>query len=247
VSKVGEQQRALLLGLSDADFDAMAAMLDPRDRQELRQARFLNKESLGELSSIKCIKTAQMHADTKARQLANAQELLVKRKAAAEAALIAMREQELRVVVLRKELDEAVEKAKHVLASGDGDGTPEPAKVVDEYAQLASAVADALSGAMLGDASEPLHRLLGKIAADAKAAHRAPPPEHGVPAGDAGMADAHSGESVSEDDESVFSPSSWKEFNESFCGGDADKRKWVEELQTKMAAHRAADKRQRTG
>ncbi len=247
MSKLGDQQRALLLGLADADFDAMAAMLDPRDRQELRQARFLNKESLGELSNVKCIKSAQVHADAKARQLVNAQELLVKRKAAAEAALIAMREQELRVDALRKELDVAVDKAKQALASGDADVLPEPTKVVGEYALLASAVADALSGAMLGAAADPLHRLLGKIAADAKAIPREAPAESGAPAGAAGMDGVHEEEHATEDDESVFSPDSWKEFNESFCGGDADKRKWVEELQTKMAAHRAADKRQRTG
>jgi hypothetical protein len=252
VSKLGEQQRALFLGLSDADFDAMACMLDPRDRQELRQARFLNKESLGELSNVKCIKSAQVHADSKARQLANAQDLLVKRRAAAESALTAMREQELRVEVLGKELDEAVGKAKQALANGDADVLPEPTQVFGEYAQLASAVADALSGAMLGAAADPLHRLLGKIAADAKAIPREVPAGHGAAAGGEGVGGAHVDEHAPEDDEdddmgSVFSPDSWKEFNESFCGGDAEKRKWVEELQSKMAAHKAADKRQRTG
>jgi hypothetical protein len=253
VSKLGEQQRALLLGLSDGEFDAMANMLEPRDRQELRQARFLAKESLGELSSVKCIKSAQVHADSKARQLANAQELLVKRRAAAESALLAMREQELRVEALRKELDEAVGKAKQVLADGDADIVPEPKQVVGEYALLASAVADALSGAMLGAAADPLHRLLGKIAADAKAIPREAPDCHGAAAGGEGVeAGVREDEHATEDDEddsmgSVFSPDSWKAFNESFCEGDAEKRKWVEELQSKMAAHRAADKRQRTG
>ncbi len=244
------------MAMSDEDFSTMSCMLAESDRQALRQARFLAKESLGELSSIRTIKAAQVQADAKAKQLQAAQEVLAKRKVAAMAALTAVREQEKKVEVLRRDLEQAVARAKSVLAAGEGEATPgaDAGSAAATYAGLAAAAASAMAGAELGDAAGPIKALLERIVADSKATSppppASPPPQQAAGAGQEGLAGDGEGSGSKKEDETMEGEGApadeWKALFEEYCAGDLEKRKWADDF-AQWASQAGAAKRQRQG
>ena len=271
---LAEEQRAVYMGMDDATFDSMAALLDPSERQQLRQARFLAKSALGELSQVKAVKLVQVQADEKALQLDKAKDLLFRRRAAAEQALEAVAEQEKKVRVLRLELDEAVKKAKAAVEEAKAEPAVAPAPAASEAAAAAPSLGRYVSmakkvSAQLGDgaAAGPLGELLAQIAADgAKILAVAAPaaaPAAGEPAAEAAVGTGHAGgpgeggqgtpppAAEGADDIEMQDPlqdsSFWSSFNDDFCKGDPDKRKLVEELQTELRAKREMAKKQRRG
>jgi hypothetical protein len=170
--------------MAEADFALAAALLPPKVREQLLQARRLREGGLGaELSKDKTVKAAQVLADAKVVQVKKLEGQLEQAKARAVAAINESASLADKLVLLRKECDEAAAKAREALAA-------QRTRVAAEEAEAAAAAAEprAAPAASLESIQEAIGRLsrdeiakLGKVLAElsglpgAAAAAGAPP------------------------------------------------------------------------
>jgi len=259
--KLSPEARARYMAFSEEDFNCLADQLAPSDRHSLSQSRFLLEKQLGSLSQVKVVKSAQVAADEACKRLQQAKsDYATKQKRVSEAMQAAF-QQKTKVAQLEVELDDAVAKAKAVVAK-DAEPKAPGAQACDVgvllgYAkQLDGIVGTSVENPnvqLTEDLLGPLRALLaGVLAAQPQAAAAAadgtasapagaPSPAKGgsAAAGAAAPAEGQlAGDAIDVDlegDAMGFATSdSFMAATEDFVGSDIEKRKFVEELQAHL-------------
>ena len=256
--KLSEEEHDHYLRLDESAFEIFAKRLAPAERQAIKRSRFLLQKELGSLSTIKTVKSKQLLADELNHKLEKAKVDLVKREKHASEALTAAFNQSQLVKKLEAELEDAIQKAKDEVEAAKIDKPAEPevpptvSELLRGHGDMAKQVADNLDGLDLGAAAAPLRLLLQSLAADAAKHSKEPQtqpaaaaPSAAAPAAEgqggvakpAGNDDVDMGELISD---TVFSDAA-----DSFCAGDPEKRKWIDEFHKSIQAQRST--RQRCG
>jgi len=236
---------------SEEDLGHFRMQLCESDWQAIRQQRFLLQQQLGTLSSVKPVRSAQVAADEASKRLQRAHAELERKREAANVALQAAYEQQLHIDELQVELNELVAKAQRAVAEPPPSAQQAAAEEhynadITKYKTLVQTVADSVGGVDLGELAGPLASLIKALNGDVAACEAAAAPPAAAPAAAApdpgaapprdaapaaGGGDGEHKAAGDEDEDMAalnLTPEAFEVATESFCKGDAEKRKWLE-------------------